>query len=719
MTFLNPFLLFGLAAATIPIIIHLLNLRKLKTIEFSSIRFLKELQKTKMRRVKIRQILLLILRTLLIILIVLAFARPALHGSVGSIGARAKSTIVILLDDSPSMTVRDERGVLFSQATAAAANLLNVVKDGDELYFMRLSEVHHKDAFAASTASSVRAVLDKIQPSLETASFRDALGVTAKVLTESKNFNQEVYLVTDAQASQFTITGSRDSSNLFDTRMKFFIVETGKEQDNAGIASIDLKTQIMSKSKPVALKAIVRSFGNTPLRNSIMSVYVDGSRVVQQSLDIGARSSGTVDFTVVPKRRGVLRGYAQLEDDALEADNMRHFVIRIPDNINVLVVGGKPQDTRLASLALTLGGDSSLAGLFSALQTTQTQLSSLDINRFDVLVFCGVKEFTPTEADRIAQFVKAGGGIMIFPGDETNIINWNETLFAKLGIPASQAAQGELGTVDQSSFLSFDKLDVDHPLFQELFEQSTIRKKPAAAIESPRVFRSIKPQAGNKGHVIITLSDGSGFLTEYTSGAGRVLLYSVEADMHWSDFPIKGLFAPLLHRSTLYLAGHDQNASARVVGENIKASLRQKPSGTKTSYTFRSPGGMEEHIVPRASGASGTSLFESSATTETGAYELRNGDVVLDAFAVDVDPSESDLRHATNEELAAFWKHIGVDEAQALRVQASEKLETTVLESRLGVELWKYFLALAIAISLVEMAVARESKSSATAGAKQ
>jgi hypothetical protein len=108
-------------------------------------------------------------------------------------------------------------------------------------------------------------------------------------------------------------------------------------------------------------------------------------------------------------------------------------------------------------------------------------------------------------------------------------------------------------------------------------------------------------------------------------------------------------------------------------------------------------------------------VFESSTTTETGTYELRSGNGILDAFAVNVDPAESDLRHATNEELAAFWKHVGVDEAQAHRVHASDKLETTVLESRLGVELWKYSLALAIIVALVEMAVGRESKS-ATVG---
>src|SRR3974377_1479352 len=82
MTFLTPFVLFGLAAAAIPLLLHLLNLRNLRTVEFSSVRFLKELQKTSLRRVRFKQILLLILRTLLIAAIVLAFSRPALRVSL-------------------------------------------------------------------------------------------------------------------------------------------------------------------------------------------------------------------------------------------------------------------------------------------------------------------------------------------------------------------------------------------------------------------------------------------------------------------------------------------------------------------------------------------------------------------------------------------------------------------------------------------------------------
>ena len=72
-------MLFGLAAAAIPVLIHLLNFRKLRTVEFSSLRFLKELQRSSIRRIRIRQWILLALRTLLIVALVLAFSRPALR----------------------------------------------------------------------------------------------------------------------------------------------------------------------------------------------------------------------------------------------------------------------------------------------------------------------------------------------------------------------------------------------------------------------------------------------------------------------------------------------------------------------------------------------------------------------------------------------------------------------------------------------------------------
>ena len=111
MLFLNPAVLFGLLAASIPVLIHLLNLRKLKRIEFSTLAFLKELQKNKIRKIKLKQWLLLALRVLIILFLVMAFARPTIKGiAIGGTTSAAKTTAVFILDDTYSMSVVDANG---------------------------------------------------------------------------------------------------------------------------------------------------------------------------------------------------------------------------------------------------------------------------------------------------------------------------------------------------------------------------------------------------------------------------------------------------------------------------------------------------------------------------------------------------------------------------------------------------------------------------------
>ena len=66
--FLNSIFLLGLVAIAAPIIIHLLNRRRVRKIRFSSLEFLSELTRRRMRKVNLRRILILILRTLAVLL---------------------------------------------------------------------------------------------------------------------------------------------------------------------------------------------------------------------------------------------------------------------------------------------------------------------------------------------------------------------------------------------------------------------------------------------------------------------------------------------------------------------------------------------------------------------------------------------------------------------------------------------------------------------------
>jgi hypothetical protein len=728
MTFLNPFVLFGLVAAVIPIIIHLLNLRKLRNVEFSSLKFLKELQKTKMRRVRIRQWLLLLIRTLLIIALVLAFSRPALRGSLaGFAGGHATTTMVILLDDSPSMTVRDARGVLFTQAKEAAARLIGLAKDGDHVFVLRLSETGHASSLAPfRSLSAARAALVPLTPGDESVPFIDALKTAARITSASPNANEEVYLITDAQSTQLRPDSAVvDSSFGFEPGVKLFLVRLGGESpENSGIASAVITTRIITRNKPIQLATTVRNAGPSPMHGSLLSVYLDGGRVVQQSLDIPPFSSSTSEGKFNAKRRGLLKGYAQIEDDALEADNRRYFAVRVPDHVNILLAGGSAADTRLAFLALTLAGDTTIADLFTVRRITGAELPSMDLGLYDVVVLCNIRNFPPALAERLDRFVRGGGGMMLFPGSQTDLRDYNESLFARLAIPpasppASLPASNAPQT--QNSFLSFEKWDLAHPLFDGLFEQPVGRKR-TAGIESPRVYAAIAPRVGRHGDAIITLTDGNPFLTEYDAGSGRVLLCSVEAGTAWSDFPTTGLFAPLLYRSMIYLAAANQTPPAIIAGHPMEFTIRLKNYGDRDVYVLRSPSGVDEKLAPKILPASSTALFRSNHTGETGIYELRRSSAdatppgtgsqkaPIQEIAVNVDPAETDLRPATREQWQQFLKSSGLKPGDAIELSGNGPLEKTVEQSRYGVELWKHFLWIALILGLLEMIIGREPK---------
>src|SRR5687768_16210926 len=75
--FVTPaFAVAGLALASIPIVIHLLNRRRFKTVQWAAMDFLLRAMKKNRRRLKFEQWLLLATRCALLALLGLALARP-------------------------------------------------------------------------------------------------------------------------------------------------------------------------------------------------------------------------------------------------------------------------------------------------------------------------------------------------------------------------------------------------------------------------------------------------------------------------------------------------------------------------------------------------------------------------------------------------------------------------------------------------------------------
>ncbi|PWB61125.1 MAG: hypothetical protein C3F17_13450 [Bradyrhizobiaceae bacterium] len=719
MTFLNPLVLFGLAAAAIPVLIHLLSRRKLRTIDFSSLRFLKELQQTSIKRLRIRQMLLLILRVLLIVSVVLAFARPVLRGSVaGILGNEGASSVIILLDDSPSMGVRNERGEIFARARDAAAEILALCRENDRVILSTLSATALGDTLGPpGTPAAALATLRSLTVAKTSVPLSTALKKARRTLSIASTANREIYVLTDVQATQCALPETPGDSLAPgpDSPALFLLTSARGPVENAGIHRAEILSSILASGRPVSLQAEVQNGGDRPLQESVVSVYLDGARVAQHTVTLAPRSTSVLSVSVVPKRRGILPGYFLLEDDALDADNRANFVLAIPPRIRVALAGPSPAETHYAALALTLAGDSSLAGVITAERIDEEKLPASDLESYDALILCGIRDFTPALAERLAAFVSNGKGLVFFPGSATNVASYNRNLAPRLGLPlfsSRDAGASPPAGRTTASFLSFAKVDYAHPIFAGLFETETAPRDAATRIASPEIRRTAGINGAGGGTVVIELGNGEPFLTELRPGNGRFLLFTVDALPDWSDFPLKGIFAPLLHRSLLYVASGGRAERSFTAGEPLRLTVRRSSVSGQNPAVVVAPSGLEERVAPRFRTSTGTLSYETSPASETGIYTLRGADRigskdVLDAAAVDVAPSETDLHPAGQELLERLWRRLGFADERVRTLGPTDDLERTVRESRYGVELWKFFAGLAFVIAVAESLLAR------------
>jgi hypothetical protein len=724
MTFLNPLALFGLAAAAIPILIHLLNIRKLRIVEFSSLRFLKELQKTRMRRLKLRQWLVLLFRTLLIVFLILAFSRPAIKGSLASVGGgHAASTLVVLLDDSPTMGMRNDHGELFEQGKDAIARLLTTTGSDDEIHLEVLSDSIGRDVSSPPvTAPSLLKGIGGMSVSRVSRTYLTFVTRALKTLAASKNANKELFLISDAQGTEFALADTAGLSGLTAASdVHVYLVEIPpSRRDNGSSHSLTIDSRLLSPQRPVQFRGTVKNFGETPIENTVASLYLDGARVAQQTVTVAPHASATVLMSAVAKRRGFIGASLHIDDDAFSLDNDRYCGVHIPEQISILCAGTNQTDTRFPASALSAAVDSTQAGFFRMIQTTHDRLQIGDIRGADVIVLTNIAALSPAEAAAISEAVKAGKGLLVFPGKNTDYRNLNSVLLNPLNIPAVMPADLSRLETDRNGFLSFSKVEYTHPVFEGMFTMEPGKRGATPAIQSPRIQAAAGLQTGTSGYSIITMSNGSPFLCEYTAGKGRVLIFAVESGTGWSDFPFKGMFAPLLHRTMLYLASQHDMIETATVGDRLRFSIRITPGESGKAFVARSPSGDDERLQPEQHASSGMTVFQTRPTGETGVYLLLPADSASmraapkQTIAVNCAPEESDLSRISDDDFMTFWTRLGIEQGNIHKVKLPADIHQAITESRYGIELWRVFVILALACALAEMGLSRAGKTADT-----
>src|SRR3954467_13427677 len=105
MTFLSPLLIWGTLLGAIPLIIHLMNRRRFRRVEWAPMRYLKLTIQRNRRKIQIAELLLLLMRIAALLLLFFFLARPVLNptGLEHWLGSGGRSSQVVVVDESRSM----------------------------------------------------------------------------------------------------------------------------------------------------------------------------------------------------------------------------------------------------------------------------------------------------------------------------------------------------------------------------------------------------------------------------------------------------------------------------------------------------------------------------------------------------------------------------------------------------------------------------------------
>ncbi len=689
MNFLNPLVLIGLIAATIPLILHLLNLRKLKRIEFSTLQFLKELKKQQIKRLKLKQIILLILRTLIIICLVMAFSRPIVESELPVFEAYAKSSAVIILDNSVSMDINEERGNRLSLAKLAVIQLIDMLSDGSEIGIISMANPEYSNSTSLmQDYTYLKKQISEIKISSKRGNLANSLKTANAFLASASNVNKEVFIISDMQDNIFKLT--EDDSVKFDKmNAKIYAVQIGKANSNSkniSVDSLDITSKIMRENTPVNINVVLKNHSETDADGTVLSLFFNNKRVAQRTVDIPSNQSRTVIISAIPNETGSIIGEVEIDGDALDQDNKRFFSLLIPDKISVLVVGAQNNN-----LQAFFNGISSIQNVIQTEFADEQRADASDLSQYDVLILNdGV--YPQSQLEKLEKYIESGGFCYIFANSKSRKMQFQEFI-RKIGY-------GKINerTNPTMSAIEFSNVDKLHPLLDGVFKGTTDSKKP---IETPLLKKYNTVQSG---YAIISFPSGA-FLAEANYGKGKTLYCSTGLDDEWGNYALSGLFPTLLYRGIVYLSNSETIQKAYCVDDQILVRLGNGIVN-QDMVKVLDPDNFEAYYKNMHYGSD--AIIELKNIDKCGSYAiLDNANKVEALVSVNLNPNESNISSEGRREKVSTMNQWFTDNSKITYIEDSKDLTSEIVKERLGTELWKIFALLALLFAIAEMIVSR------------
>jgi hypothetical protein len=655
-SFLSPsFALAGLLLAAIPILIHILNRRRYRSVNWAAMELLLRAMQQNRRRVRFENWLLLVMRCLVLILLGTALARPMGCDSTTAAAFGGRTGLhVIVIDNSFSMSYQAGRPggrTHLDQAKLIAAKLIDSLSPGSESVAIITAAKPAASLLAKPTydLQQARAILDRVPQSYAAADLAGALRLSIDLGHEqSTEPNKYLHLLTDAAASAWQSTDATalkshgaELAGMY--RISHSNLSVGP-QWNQAVLDVKPSTNLITTSSRFGADFIanIKGFGEPhdgTLQWKADGKIVEGGGRVHPGIDSPPQIEPQNSLHDAISSAGPHAITASLiNPDGLQADNSRTRIINVVSKLKALIVEGQHGTGLNLKVALSALSKAGISDGFAAPDViSDLELNSRVLADYQAVILCGLNQFTPSEADQLQTFVSQGGALMIFLADNIMPDSYNNLLLPRHLMPGPLIKRVVAGE-GKSFFFDFNPNGTLNPLLSLFAHQTDTGLETAQAFgywqadvpydSQLRVLNWKQPAGVNSPR-----PDPA--ITQQSLGQGRVVLITTSANEQWISFTRKPIYAELVNEllsGSVNLSGNWMNLT---VGDRLVI-----PS---TCKLLSSPRLKDPKSSSISLSLNPSACYESPALTEPGVYTLSTGTAEL-PIAVNIPPEASDVR---------------------------------------------------------------------------
>ena len=744
--FFNPWMLFGGLAIGIPILIHLLNKRRFKIVDWAAMDFLFEADKKNRRRVQVENLILLLLRCLAMLLGALMLARPFLPSSVANVMQQTQQIErVLLIDDSLSQRVLVDSVPALQKTQENVKEMLSKFANDPEtedwltvyLTSNPTQPLLDNKPLTENVLAELSQTIDQIECSDQVADYSVSLSELSRYLQgKRENVGRAAYIYTDMRTRDWMPLADLQAESapnqliqkIADSAINTFVIDTGSDNSqNVAVTSVR-PYELLVADKTISFLVSVSNYGtqtvsdlkilfqineDQPQYETIGSIAPGQTETLEFNCVFSGRDLSMLEFeseSIAPFENFRIRaeidrqslGDTDLALDQLLEDSSRLYAARVMDGIPVLLVDGDPSSVAERSETHYLR---SLAVLGTGLKmdvATVSELETVSLSDYSAIYLCNVDEASPDRLKSIMQWVEDGGALVLMPGNRVRAGTFNDSFYQDGNGLSPLKLNAMMGDPTMSKWVNFEIDPQIHPALKVIVDSD------ASSLSKVDIFswwtsEIAEEQIGKTVQVPMRLSDrdNSPAMVEKSLGDGRVVIFTLPGDGDWTMWPSSPTFVPVMIDLIDYLVGNTASATGITLGESI--SYPVDLSAYQNRVALRDPKNEKTETVakPIDPTAEQSLLYraEFADLNRAGFYELQltnhTGEVEPVVFASNYDVNESQLKRLSESERSEefFGNKVSL-------VSMSEIGEQTV--SGGNTEIWIWILVVLFGILVTE-----------------